>query len=300
MLRSSIGCSLAVACALLGAAGADSIALDGERLEGVYVRESGSLYYIQDPSDGSVRAVPRDMVAEGALQRNPDAQAREALLAQWHAKRAPERPAARSTAPARVPVPREDTEAASSERQPPAVLRLSGEGRYADRSDGHVPYIHLQGVPLGVALRATLRPMGLDYQVQGNHLWISSPDRLRSESFEPMETRHYQVRNDAQALPKIVLQQGFGGGNFGGGGAGGLTGAGRQGAVGGGQFGNQFGGQGGFGGGNQGFGGGGFQGGGMQGNDVTAIGNISDMFSTIDDRLVGESPATIGIMSTRR
>lgn len=286
--------ALALGCALASVAPADRITVDGETLEGVHVRESGSLYYIQDPRDGSVRAVPRNSVAEGALERDPDEAARAARLERWHAARGPQ---ARPAPPPPAAAPVTDTEAASSERPGPPVLRLRGEGRYAERTDGHVPYVHLKDAPLGEALRATLRPMGLDYQVQGNYLWISTPDRLRTESFEPIDTRVYQVRNESQALPKIVLRQGFAGGNPGGGGFGGLTGAGRQGGFGGGQFGGGQFGQGGFG--NRGFGGGGFQGG-LQGNDVTGISNISDMFSTIDDALVGEPPATIGIISTRR
>jgi type II secretory pathway component GspD/PulD (secretin) len=80
---------------------------------------------------------------------------------------------------------------------------------------------------------------------------------------------------------------GGGGGGFGGGG-GGFGGGGQGGGFGGGGQG------GGFGGGGQGggFGGGGQGGGGGGGGDVTATSNISDLFSTYPDEMVGETPAT--------
>jgi hypothetical protein len=210
--------------------------------------------------------------------------------------RPPQKPAARF-----IEAPK--TVAASAEAESDAEvprLRLRGDGAkdaFEARSDGRVAYVNLKDVPLSTALDAILRPLNLDYSTQDGFLFISTPERLAHESFEPMVTRTY---NDVveDTLPKIVLRNpfaatagGFGGGanggagfGNGGGGVGGNGGGFNNGGAGGG-----FGGGQGFGGGN----GGGNQGGGYR--DVTAISNISDLFSTIDDRLVGESPAQIGV-----
>jgi len=91
-------------------------------------------------------------------------------------------------------------------------------------------------------------------------------------------------------------QFGGGGGQFGGGMGGGQFGGGG-GQFGGGMGGGQFGG-GGFGGGGGQFGGGGM-GGGM-GQDVTSLSNISDLFSNINDQMVGEPlaiPGAVGLNS---
>ena len=183
-------------------------------------------------------------------------------------------------------------------------------------------YIKLEDVRLRDALDSLLRPLGLDYEVREGYVYISSIEKLRKETFEDTETRVYDVSGfGATTPPKIVLRSpapvanpaygysgnsggygggyasqtrsrqvsrgGYGGGGFGGGGFGG-------GGNGGGGFGG-----GGYGGG--GYGGGGFGGGGFGGGrDVTALSNISDLFSTIDDRIVGEAPAVIGMQVQRR
>ncbi len=164
-----------------------------------------------------------------------------------------------------------------------------------------VPYVKLQDVRLRDALDATLRPMGLGYEVHDGYVFVSTPERLRTEVSEPLQSRAYQLRNGgSDTLPKIVLRnpaQVYGGGGYGG--ARGQYGAGGYGGYGGarGQYG-----AGGYGGGYGGGGGGyGGYGGGMRGGpDVTAISNISDLFTTIDDRQVGEPPAVIGTQGTTR
>ena len=152
------------------------------------------------------------------------------------------------------------------------------EGRYV--TEGVVPYINLKDVTLREALKALLRPLNLDFSVQPSLIWISTPDNIRHESFEELETRYYELRNaGAETLFKIVLRNpggggggggGYGGGGFGGGGFGG-------GGLGGGGYGGQ------------GFGGGGFGGGG----GIT-IQNISQLFGSISDSQVGETPAIVG------
>lgn len=168
---------------------------------------------------------------------------------------------------------------------------------YGPKSDGMIPYINLKDTPLGEALKALLRPLGLSYSIEPGFLFVSKPEIIQRESFEDLDTRYYELRNaGAETLFKLVLRNQFsvsplssgtGGGQGGfGGGQGGQGGfGGGQGGFGGGQGGGGFGG---------GQGGGGFGGGGGQGGggDVTATSNISDLFSTFPDEAVGETPAT--------
>ncbi len=234
---------------------------------------------------------------------------------------------------------------------------VSQDVYYGTKSSGIVPYISLKDVTLREALKALLRPLGLDFSVQPGFIWISKPEIIRQESFESLETRFYELRNvGADILFKLVLRNPFGGvggmgggmyggmGSFGGrgyGGMGGMYGGGMYGGMGGmyggmgggmggmygggmygGMGGMYGGGMGGYRGGMGGYGGGGMYGGGMYGGmggmyggmggyrggmggmyggmggmyggmggfgrDVTTLSNISDMFSTISDQIVGE------------
>jgi hypothetical protein len=185
-------------------------------------------------------------------------------------------------------------------------------------SDGSVSYVRLKDAPLGEAFEAILRSAGLSYKVEEGHIFVSSSDRIRKEPFEALETRYYPLHGASEdTLPKIVIRQQFAlqgnyagvapqsygmsarnrgghglntpgpGGGYGrgmqpGGVAGGGNGGGmRPGGFGGGGYG------GGYGGGMQ---QGGFGGGGYMGRDVTQIRNISDLFSTVDPRTLGETP----------
>lgn len=286
--------------ALSAVAWADSITVGERQFNHVLVRESESLYYIQDPATGLVESVAKEKVAPGDFKPTIDPAERVALQAAWKAAQAKVRPQARL-----IEAPAASAPAASAEREsdrPAQLLRQRGSAAPADetdpRSDGRIPYLRLNNVPLGSALDATLRPLGLDYVDVGGYLFISTPERLARESFEPIETRAFHFAPE-ETLPKIVLRspavtaRGAGGAAFSGGSAGAQVGFG--GVNSGGGFGGSSGQGGGFG--QGGFGGGGYGGGGgfQQQADVTAISNISDLFSTIDDRLVGETPAQIGI-----
>ena len=181
-------------------------------------------------------------------------------------------------------------------------------------TDGIVLYINLKDVTLREALKALLRPLNLDFSVQPGFIWISTPQRIREESFEELETRYYELRNaGAETLFKIVLRNPGGmGGGYGGGGMGGMGGGmgGMGGGYGGGGMGGGYGGGGmggGYGGGGMGggYGGGGMGGmgggmggmgggmGGMGGGGVQ-IQNISQLFGGMNDLQVGETPAIIG------
>ncbi len=224
---------------------------------------------------------------------------------------------------------------------------VSPDVYYGTKSNGIVPYISLKDVTLREALKALLRPLGLDFSVQPGFVWISKPEIIRQESFEALETRFYEMRNvGADRLFKLVLRNPFGGvGGMGGGMYGGMGSYGGRGMYGGmgGYGGGMYGGMGGYGGGMYGGGMGGYRGGmggygggmyggmggmygggmggygrgmggmyggmggygggmyggmggmyggmggmGGMGRDVTTLSNISDMFSTISDQVVGE------------
>ena len=159
---------------------------------------------------------------------------------------------------------------------------------------GYVSYIKLDDVLLHEALVALLRPLNLDYAVQPGFLWISTPDRIRHETFEPLETRTYELRNlGSEILPKVIVSQEAGiQGTFSlGGSTGGLGGGG----LGGGSFGGSFGGTGG-GSRNNNRGGsrGGNRGGSGGGSSSGTFSNIEELFtiSTGDD--YGEGGAVVG------
>ncbi len=328
-------------CTMTGfGAAADSIMLDGVTHGDVYIREGGNMYYVHFPESGDLLAVSKDMVTPNEMRISENAAHRDALLAQWRAARksgeaedraspvyTPNNPASVSSQSIANPeVPNNPSVAVG-----PRPLRIRGnaraeqaaQGRGAFVSDGYLPYIQLNDIAMGDALKAILRGLNLDYRVEGNFIFISSPEKLRRETFEDLETRVYELNNAyPDTLPKIVVrggpvsanpqigggygrpgggygQQPWGGGYGGYGGGMGMGGPGMSGVYG--MYGvGQMGGWGmPMGGGFGGMGmpmGGGFGGMGMPmgGPDVTMISNISDLFSNIDDRIVGEEPARIG------
>jgi hypothetical protein len=267
---------------------ADSITADGKTYEDVYVVEGGSMYYIHSPVTGKVVGVRKDAVSPEQVRLTQDKAARQALRDRWSA--ANERLTGRSkqgepggpATPAAVALGLSAVGQAPAPAKP-AVPRLyvpappTAQGEYV--TDGTVHHVKLDNVPLGQALKGILRPMNLDYKVEDGYVWVSTPERIRTESFEPLQTGYYDLQSaGSETLPKVLV------GNTGG--VGGTAGLGTG-------TGGGFGGGGGLGGG---IGGGGGVGGGMAGGGLATTGfsNISQLFSTIDDRLVGEPPAVIG------
>lgn len=292
---------LGVAALWIWPAGSDEITVGGTVYREVYVREGGNMYYVQVPDTGAVLSVAKDGMDSAALKISPDPEYRQGLLRRWKEKAA--RPSGNNVSPTR-PTPPARISEPENQAAEPKVLRASGtamadraaalEAQGDPRQDGHISYVKLHDVPLGEGLRAVLRPEGLDYAVRDGTVYISSPQRLREEAWEPVQTRSYPVSMvGGDRMPKLVLRYpGVSAGGNGGGYAGGNSG--RYGGMSGGQYGmNTGGGMGGYGGG---YGGGGgfggargmYGGGGGYGPDVTVISNISDLFSTIDDRMVGE------------
>lgn len=279
--------SLAGLVALLGAAApvwCDSILIDGQRHDNVYIREGHSFYYVLLPEEGRVVNVRRESVAPGDVSFSENEAERQAMYDRWNAAQsnaaanpAPVQTVGDAAAEAQAPAPRS---VSVSRNDPPArAAAVNTAPPPSAVTSGYVPYIRMKNVPLGDALRAMLRSLGLDYRVEGNHLYVSTPQRLRTEPDAAVETRFYGIQGGlGGTLPKIVVRNPAatvaGGGGYGGG----FGGYGGAGGYGGGGYGNR----GGFGGG---YGGGGYS------RDVTSISNISDLFSNIDDRLVGEAPA---------
>lgn len=162
-------------------------------------------------------------------------------------------------------------------------------------TDGIVPYINLRDVTLRDALNALLRSLNLTFDVQENFIWISTPEKIRTESFEELETRYYELINaGAENLdidpPPYYGGGGYGGGYGGGGYGGGYGGGGGSRRGGGGYGGGGRRGGGGYGGGRGGggYGGGGYGGGGYGGGGYYAA---SEAVIIIGFTGVGSSPS---------
>ena len=97
MQRVSIALLLA-ALILCPAAIADDITIDGKQYTEVYVREGGSLYYVQVPDDGKVLTVQKTQVSPADLTISEDAAYRSSLKARWQTARGTEKTAWRPLA----------------------------------------------------------------------------------------------------------------------------------------------------------------------------------------------------------
>ena len=286
-----------------GLCAADSISFEGKTLENVYIREGASMYYVQLPTDGTVTSVPKSRVGNQDVVISTDKAQRDALLTEWKRNNDKLR-----TPPVQdnVPAPQQTV----APRAPSGDIRAAQPIRSAsaanEPSDDMIPRVKLKNVPLRDALKATLRPLNLDYTVEKGYIRIAPPDKLRHEPYENLETRYYELKGaSGETLPKVVVRNpgaavtggapgygngpgggyrsgfspGYGGGGYSGGGYGGGTGP----------YGGGYGG-------GMGMSGGGFQGGYISGPQFS---NIAELFTTIDDRLVGEPPAQIGIGGLR-
>ncbi len=254
--NSCVRFTIAVSSALLSITPSfsDSISVNGKTYTDVIVREGAANFFIATPEDGKVVSFPKSSVDASTVRLSEPA-VRAELQSQWERNAGYVRAVRRPTElPAAIEVTREPAS--------PPVLTAPPDPAYAN----------------------------------GAYIPVPAASRPRNVSARPMSTRSSHVLMvEGDTLPKIIVQNPGGrsgapsiggGGTFGGqfgGGGGGLGGGGL--AAGG------AGGVGGIGGaGGQGLGGGGAFGGG----GPVQISNISQLFSTIDDRLVGETPAVIG------
>jgi len=341
-----MSCRIAAVALLFGVvcqgAGADTITIEGETYRDVYVRESASLYYVQIPAEGRVISVAKGDVAPEAVVVSDDEQSRRELLSEWRLNNALRSGVSSGEQTTEAPgtyvlrddaSPRDAARRALREGQtgapppPRSDQRPESEQRDGTVTDGRVSSVRLKDVPLRDALDAVLHPLNLDYQVTDSYVWISTPERLRTESFERLETRIYPLRGaGSDTLFKVPMRYSggtlgsrtvgaagagtsafsdaalAGGGSYGAYGNGGYGGYGVGAGGGGYGYGGYGGGRGfrdtGYGGGQRYGGGYGGQAGGQRygggGGGGQFFSNISDLFFNIDDRMVGETPAVIG------
>lgn len=284
---------------------ADSITFSGKTYENVYVREGGTMYFVQIPAEGRVISVAKSDVSADAVRTSANPEERKALLEEWNRNNdkvrgisAPVTAEPATPPPAPNPTPSLTLKAAVDD----AKATQGG----SDTGYGPLVSIHMKDVPLGDALKVMLRSHNLDYAVEDGYIWISTPENIRREASGPLETEAFALQNVNDTLPKIVLNNPssglaystegnayggqYGASTTGRGGYGGRAGAGYGG----------YGGQGTMGGRGYGGAGGMYGGGGGMGVPMMTgahFSNVSDLFTTIDDRLVGETPAVIGVQA---
>ena len=298
--RRTATCSALAAVVLATATvcAADSIKLDQETLDNVYIDAGSAMYFVRVPEDGRVLTVAKDQVNPGDVQISADHSHRRALRETWRQNRTASRGELESTSP------RSDTIDDGVFSPAPYLAATVGSSRWPDASaslapntqparqpdtgyvtDGIVRNIHLEDVRLGNALTALLRPLNLDYSVHGDIIWVSSAQKVRTEAFEPLEWRVYELKNlGAEILPKVIVQNPSGGGMYGGGGrsGGGMYGGGGR--SGGGMYG----------------GGGRFGGGGMYGGGGVQFSNISQLFVRVPPEIAGEEESTVVVVGGPR
>lgn len=311
-----IGSILLVLALLPALSTADSIQIGDRVLENVVVRETDSRYYVQNPSDGTVESFDKSEVESVAFGDDPAK--RNALRRQWRAEAESVSTAehALSVSEERVAELRARIEAQPElKTDVPTFVKKNNTPRRQNNpndtiqivTDGMLYNVNLRNVPLRDALEVLLRPLNLEYAVKNGMIEVGAAGQSRVRSMSELERRIYSLNAQGETLPKIIVQNpggqalGMAGGGFGGGGfatGGGGFGGGQQGFGGGGFAAGGRGGGFGGGGGAGGFGGGG-RGGGFGGagggGGHPQISNISQLFTTIDDRQVGEVPAVIGI-----
>lgn len=298
MVRTGMLCGGAVLF-LSVAALADTITVQGQTYRDVYVADSATRYYVQFPADGRVQSYAKAEVAKDALTISSDPALRASLLETWKENN-DKRHGRTETVPVALSapnMPEPHAALAGAPQQSPANRALTGSSAASSNTDtrgsGYVGRISLKEVPLRVAMKAILRPMNLDFKVEDGFILISSPENLRKEAYEELQTRIYELQNaGAETLPKIVVQNtggsqgasGIGAGAFPGNGGANSASRGAGAAQG---FSGGAGVAQGYSGGSAGFGG--FTAGGS-----AQFSNISQLFSTIDDRMVGEAPSALG------
>lgn len=287
---------------------ADSITFSGKTYENVYVREGGTMYFVQIPAEGRVVSVAKSEVNADAVRISSDPAERAALLDEWNRNNDRLRGiSAPVTAEPATPPPVPEPTRTLTLRGPVDDVATAQEG--SDTGYGPLVSINMKDVPLGDALKVMLRSHNLDYAVEDGYIWISTPENIRRGASKPLETGAFALQNVNDTLPKIVLNNPSGGLAYstGGNAYGGQYGASTTGRGGyGGRAGTGYGGYGGQGTmGGRGYGGTGGMYGGGGGMGVPMMtgahfSNVSDLFTTIDDRLVGETPAVIGVQAPTR
>lgn len=189
---------------------ADAIRIAGKQYDDVLIDRSAATIFVRVPESGELFTIAAAEVAEEDIHISPTYAERMELRKRWTAAREPEN-AAEAPAADSIPTderprtdplePRRTPANPESEAAPPRSGPPEGF-----TSDGVVSSLNLRDVPLDKALSAILRPLNLDYRVVGNIVYVSTPDRLRTESVGDMETRVYDLKGMTDTLPKIVVR----------------------------------------------------------------------------------------------
>ena len=199
---------------------ADAIRVNGTDYQDVVIRESEHRYYIQLPDTGTAFTIAKESIPPEDVRIAIDPERRDRRHAKWLEKNAERRGTPRETAQATSPrvrtAPPELGVSAKPPVDPAPIASVGAHGSPEERAtrpegtyvtDGHVSHIRLEDVPLHTALTAALRPLHLDYRVEGNLIWVSTPERLRSEPGATMDTRLYRPQSPlgADVLPKVIV-----------------------------------------------------------------------------------------------
>ena len=73
-------------------------------------------------------------------------------------------------------------------------------------TDGYVHDLRLKDVPLSATLDVMLRQLNLDYSVEGNIIWISTPERIRHEAWgSSVKHGSTPVGVSGETLPKVLV-----------------------------------------------------------------------------------------------
>lgn len=201
---------------------ADSIKIDGVQHDDVYVRTTSNMYYVEFPEDGVLRSLAKDEVEKESVSIDQDKEARRAIHARWKQNNLA---LAKSVAPPDSPSlavePLSATDAAfvrARGRFPTRSVRPNPRGvrgQVAPQpnvvppseivTDGIIDRLTLRNVSLREALPAMLRPLNLSYVEKDGYIFISTPEKLRAEADEPLETRYYELGPSGETLFKIVV-----------------------------------------------------------------------------------------------
>ncbi len=253
-----VGVTIIASCSAL----ADSITVEGRTYENVVVRESATRYLVEIPADGTVMSVTKDDVRSDAVVIQ-HGEARDALHEQWEANS----PFVQKE-DAVAPESSTRAEDATTPGDEKPILITNKNADTGTRAPNGNAFTQFNAPPV----------LGSGPNAPRLHPGIGGLSAVRAPRTADIVVYEDGGRSAAVAGNPGGIGSGIGGGVAGGGfggGAGGNAGIGGQ--------------AGGFGGGGAGFGGGGFGGGGP------VFSNISDLFFNIDDRLVGETPAVIGM-----
>ncbi len=268
-LKYSTLMAIPVALFFVGPATADTLRVGETQYDDVYVLESDSLFYVSLPDVGRVLSIRKDSGQRIELTLSKDEERRQ-LYQKWKANREPD------TASFLPKVGADDRPADLRPLVRGARVKQGLYERVTEYSDDDVPILRLKGEP---------RPKDPDLQASIRNNIARMRGSLTKDSKYPLRGRPFGPAS-GRAFGR------GGGGGFGGGGLGGGAGGGGFGGGAGG------GGAGGAGGGGVGGGGaGGGAGGGFGGGGGAMFSNISQLFGTIDDASVGESPATITLQN---